>query len=385
MWGLITTAFLGIYCLMSFYIGRRGWQILGKSTKNNKIITYWIVLGLLILTFPIAEIVQNWLPESLALWFTIAGWYAMIAVVYLCFLLIIIDSSRFLDRRIRFVPRVLRDHDQTPKIVTSVILVLVTITLIYGSWNARHPVITHYELLVDKEAGPLTQLRIAMVSDIHYGAIIDAPRLDRMLEVINELQPDVIVMSGDIIDGTINQEQSQKLIEIFKQMHAKYGIFAVPGNHDRWVRSDADLVRDFKEAGIEVFRDRHIKVADSFFVVGRDDPGHRRELGRKDLGELMKEVDPSLPVILLDHQPIDVEAAEYYGIDVQLSGHTHMGQIFPSHLITSHLFALDWGLLTKDSYHLIVSSGYGTWGPPLRIGNNPEIVDVTLKFNSKTK
>lgn len=381
MWGFISTAFLGIYCLMSYYIGSRGWQILGKSTKNSRII-YWMFVGLLILTFPIAEMAQNWLPQTQALWFSIAGWYTMIAVVYLSLLLIIIDSLRLLHRRIRFVPKVIRDHDQTPKVVTSLILVLVTITLIYGSWNARHPVITHYELSVDKEAGPLNQLRIAMVSDIHYGAIIDAPRLNRMLEAMNELQPDVIVMVGDIVDGTVKQEESQKLIDVFKQMHAKYGIFAVPGNHDRWIRSDADLVRDFKEAGIEVLRDRQIKVGNSFYIIGRDDPGHRRDLERKDIGELMQGVDPSLPVILLDHQPIDLEAAEHNRIDVQLSGHTHMGQIFPSHLITSYLYVLDWGLLTKGSYHLIVSSGYGTWGPPLRIGTNPEIVDVTLKFKS---
>ncbi|HBW34224.1 MAG TPA: metallophosphoesterase [Desulfosporosinus sp.] len=379
MWGLISTAFLGIYCLMSFYIGRRGWKIVGKSMTNSRKI-YWIFLGLLILTFSIAEVAQDWLPQSPALWLTIAGWYTMIAVVYLCLLLIIIDSLRLLDSRIQIVPKVIRDHDQTPKVVASLILMLVTIILIYGSWNARHPVITRYELSVDKEAGSLDQLRIAMVSDIHYGAIIDAPRLTRMLEVINELQPDVIVMSGDIVDGTVKQEEAQKLIKLIKQMQAKYSIFAVPGNHDRWIRSDADLVHSFQEAGAEVLRDSHIKVADSFYIVGRDDPGHRRDQGRKDLEELMQGIDPSLTVILLDHQPIDIEAAENNRVDLQLSGHTHMGQIFPSHLITSRLYAIDWGLLTKGSYHLIVSSGYGTWGPPLRIGTNPEIVEVTLKF-----
>jgi len=378
MWGFISTAFLGIYCLMSYYIGRRGWQLLGKSKKSK--IIYGIFLGLLILMFPIAEMVQNLLPQTLALGITIVGWYTMIAVVYLCLLLMILDSLIVLDRRIRFVPRVIRDHDQTPKVVASLVLGLITITLIYGAWNARHPVITHYELSIDKEVSPLKQLRIVMVSDIHYGAIIDAPRLNKMLEAINKLQPDVILISGDIVDGTVKQEESQKLIDIFKQMHTNYGIFAVPGNHDRWIRSDPKLVRDFKEAGLKVLIDSQIKVGDSFYIIGRDDPGHSRNLGRKDLGELMQGVNLSLPVILLDHQPIDLEAAEKNQVDVQLSGHTHMGQIFPGHLITNYLYDLDWGLLTKGNYHLIVSSGYGTWGPPLRIGTSPEIVEVILKF-----
>ncbi|MGI6120043.1 MAG: metallophosphoesterase [Desulfosporosinus sp.] len=381
MWFFILTAFFGIYCLMCCYIGRRGRQIIGKTGKFSKKL-YWMFFGILLLMFPIAETAQIWLPQTLALGFSKAGWYTMIAVVYLCLILLIIDTLRLLDRRIRFVPKVIREHAQTPKIVTSLILVLVTITLTYGSWNARHPVITHYELSLDKEAGSLDQLRIALVSDIHYGAIIDAPRLNKMLEVINELQPDMIVMAGDIIDGTVKQEDSQTLINVFKQMHANYGMFAVPGNHDRWARTDSDLVHDFKEAGIEVLRDSHIKIDNSLYVIGRDDPGYHLEQRRKDLGELMQGIDLSLPIILLDHQPIDLEAAEDNGVDVQLSGHTHMGQIFPGNLITEYLYPIDWGLLTRGSYHLIVSSGYGTWGPPLRIGTKPEVVALTLKFKS---
>ncbi|HBV86294.1 MAG TPA: metallophosphoesterase [Desulfosporosinus sp.] len=378
MWGLITTTFLVIYCLMSFYIGRRGWQILGKTKTRSKII-YGIVLGLLILAFPMTEMVQNWLPQTFAPGVSITGWYAMIAVVYLFFLLMIVDSVRLLDRRIPIVPRIIRDHDRTPKAVALLILGLITVTLIYGSWNARHPDITHYELSIDKEVGTLKQLRIVMVSDIHYGEIIDEPRLNGMLEAINQLQPDVIVMAGDIVDGRVNQEEFQKLIDILKQMNSNYGTYIVPGNHDRWI-SSVDSVRDLEEAGIVVLRDRHINVGDSFYIIGRDDPGHRRDQGRKGLEELMQGVDQSLPLILLDHQPINLEEAEKNGIDLQLSGHTHMGQIFPSHIITRQLYAIDWGLLTRGSYHLIVSSGYGTWGPPLRIGTNSEIVEVILKF-----
>lgn len=95
----------------------------------------------------------------------------------------------------------------------------------------------------------------------------------------------------------------------------------------------------------------------------------------------MQGVDTSLPMILLDHQPIDLKQAQDNGIDLQVSGHTHMGQIFPAHLITGQIYDLDWGLLIKDNYHLIVSSGFGTWGPPLRIGTSSGIVSITLKFN----
>jgi len=203
--------------------------------------------------------------------------------------------------------------------------------------------------------------------------------LNGMIEAINNLKPDVIVMAGDIVDGSVNQGEFKKLVDIFKQLNSNYGTYIVPGNHDRWINS-VNSVRDLEEAGILVLRDRHINVGDSFYIIGRDDPGHRRDRGRKGLEELMQGVNQSLPLILLDHQPINLEEAEKHGIDLQLSGHTHMGQIFPSHIITSQLYAIDWGLLTRGSYNLIVSSGYGTWGPPLRIGTNSEIVEVILKF-----
>ncbi|WP_407313306.1 hypothetical protein [Desulfosporosinus sp. SB140] len=95
----------------------------------------------------------------------------------------------------------------------------------------------------------------------------------------------------------------------------------------------------------------------------------------------MQGVDHSLPIILMDHQPSHLEEPVGQGVDLQLSGHTHAGQLFPIRLITSRIFEDDWGYLRKGNFQLIVSSGYGTWGPPIRVGNTPEIVDITMTFN----
>lgn len=382
MWGLISSVFLGMYFFIGFYIGRRGWRTLGQAMTPTYRTIYGALFGLSILWFPIVKVGQDYLPDLLRLGLTISGWYSMIAVVYLFLILLVIDLVRLLDRSIRFVPEIIRDHQKTPKVLASVILVCVILTLIYGSWNARHPIVVSYEVTVDKET-PLDQLRIAMVSDIHYGDIIDTSRLNSMVEMIKELQPDMILMAGDITDGMVTRDEAEKLIDVFKQMHSKFGIYIVPGNHDRWARNESDLLRGFNEAGIKVLRDSFIKVDNDFYIIGRDDPGHSREQGRrKELGELMLGVNASLPIILLDHQPVDLETAENNHIDIQLSGHTHRGQIFPSQLITNQLYELDWGLLTRGSYHLIVSSGYGTWGPPFRIGTHPEVVNITIKFKS---
>ncbi len=102
---------------------------------------------------------------------------------------------------------------------------------------------------------------------------------------------------------------------------------------------------------------------------------------RQDLKTLLQGVDRSLPIILMDHQPLQLEEPAEQGVNLQLSGHTHGGQIFPIQFITRRIFEKDWGLLRKNDFQLIVSSGYGTWGPPLRLGNTPEVVDIMIKFN----
>jgi predicted MPP superfamily phosphohydrolase len=170
--------------------------------------------------------------------------------------------------------------------------------------------------------------------------------------------------------------------ETFRELKPTYGTYAVPGNHD----NNPAAIRYIKGAGIKVLQDSYTKVADSFYVVGRDNEfehGPRvpnGKQGRLGLAAILQGVDRSLPIIVLDHQPSQLAEAQKNGVDLQFSGHTHRGQLFPGHLITSRIFEIDWGMLQKGNFHAIVSSGYGTWGPPIRIGSKPEIVDVVVKF-----
>lgn len=382
MWGLITTIFLGLYGVMSFYIGRKGWVALGKKASRVYKTIYLILFFCLIFSFPLAEIGEDILPPALGPWLTVWGGYSMVAVSYIFLLLLLIDIVRIVDKGVKFVPAVVKEHPKTPLALAAIVMVLVLATVAYGGWNSRNPVVTEYGLHVAKDAGHLKQLRIAMVSDLHYGAIMDTHRLDRMLQLTRKLKPDIILLAGDLTDGALPQGEAQELALVLQQLQAPYGIFAVPGNHDRDLRDDqSELTHSLKEAGIQVLKDGYLTVADSFYLIGRDDPNRRGLPARKDLQDIMKGVDPSLPLILLDHQPIGLDEAQANGIDLQLSGHTHRGQIFPANLITRQIYENDWGLLKKGAYHLVVSSGYGTWGPPLRIGNHPEVVSITMTFN----
>jgi len=171
------------------------------------------------------------------------------------------------------------------------------------------------------------------------------------------------------------------MVETFGELKPRLGTFIALGNHEYYGGEVKETVDSLEKVGIPVLRDSYVKIADSFYIVGRDDPAVSRSGKlRKDLNMVLAGVDKSLPIILLNHQPIELDAAQKEGVDLQLSGHTHRGQIFPANLVTSRLYEKDWGYLKKDTLQLIVTSGYGTWGPALRIGNTPEIVNISITF-----
>lgn len=171
--------------------------------------------------------------------------------------------------------------------------------------------------------------------------------------------------------------------DTLKKIHAPLGVYASPGNHDYMGGNLDMLVESLNKSGIRMLADETLRVGNSFYVVGRNDASGSRYSGepRKDINELLAGVDKTLPIILLDHQPIELDKADASGADIQFSGHTHRGQLYPNQFITGRIFELDWGYLKKGNLNAIVSSGIGTWGPPIRIGSRSEIVNVKVNFS----
>ena len=173
------------------------------------------------------------------------------------------------------------------------------------------------------------------------------------------------------------------LFRSLRQLQPPHGVYAIMGNHEH-ISGSEEAVRYMEESGITVLRDRAVRAADALWLIGRED---RQAVfmgsGRQPLAELMAGIDRREPLILLDHQPFHLEEAVKEGIDLQLSGHTHHGQFFPFNLITGAMYEMSWGYLRKGSSHFYVSCGAGTWGPPVRLGNRPEIVVIDLTFNKK--
>lgn len=373
--------FFLVYGLLNFYIGLRGWQTLFSCIPLLSSKVYWAIFLIIAFSYIVSRLSERFLSRVVYEGLTIVGAYWMAFMLYFLLIIISLDLLKYLNRWLNLIS-IEGKHGLGP-IVGLIVCAVVAGIVVYGAWNASHPRIHHYDLSIAKSAGSVHQLHVVMVSDIHLGTIIHNDHLIKLVDQINELRPDLILFAGDVFDEDIELVKKQQVADTFLKLKAPYGAYAVLGNHEYIGGNAEEAIKYLDQAGVKVLKDSYQLVADSFYLIGRDDMSGSRFNGdkRQDLKTLMQGVNHSLPIILMDHQPSHLEEPVAQGVDLQVSGHTHSGQLFPFQFITQRLFEQDWGLLRKGDFQLIVSSGYGTWGPPVRIGNTPEIVDINIMFN----
>ncbi len=373
--------FFLLYGVINFYIGWRGWQAFGRLLPPGFGILYWLLFSLLAVSFLAGRFGEKYLPAAAGDFLTVVGSYWLAAMDFFFLFIVVIDLIRLVDRWAGFLPASIK---QLPALTGLAVVLLVAVIIVYGSWNSRNPRLVRYDLNIPKAAGDISELRVVMVSDIHLGRIIHNGRLLKLVQNVNNLNPDLVLLPGDIIDENVGPFVEQKMSDSLLGLNSKYGVFAVFGNHEYIGGHQEEASRHLQEAGITVLRDSYKKIGESFYVVGRDEQSRERFTGttRQQLSGIMEGVDCSLPVMLMNHQPVDLAEAREQGVDLQLSGHTHKGQLYPFNLITKKIFETDWGYLRQGDFQLIVSCGFGTWGPPIRVGNVPEIVEMVIHFNS---
>lgn len=377
---LIGTVVFLVYSLLNFYIGLRGWQTLFSFVPYFSSKVYWPVFFLFSYSYLFSRFFEKSLPIVLHEILTIVGAYWMAFMFYSLLVIASFDLLRLINNWLQLIPPEIKQNLNPALGLTVFILVVGIIS--YGAWNAGHPRINHYDIAIAKQAGSLKQLHVVMASDIHLGTIVHNDQLTKLVNKVNGLKPDLILFAGDVFDEDVESKNKQQVADNFRRLTAPYGTFAVLGNHEYIGGNADDAIKYLGEAGVKVLRDSSLEISGSFYLVGRDDLSASRINGvkRQDLKTIMQGMDRSLPIILMDHQPSHLEEPVEQGVDLQVSGHTHDGQLFPIQYITQRIFEQDWGFLRKGDFQLIVSSGYGTWGPPIRIGNTPEIVDITITF-----
>ncbi|MCR4400255.1 MAG: metallophosphoesterase [Syntrophomonadaceae bacterium] len=364
--------------LSVFLAGLRGWQALSALMSLQSPVLYGAVLAFLALSYLLAFLVHGLLPAPVRSALTWVGAYWMGVLFYALLGLLAIDSARLAGRWLDLLPARLAVG---PALPGGILVVALAGLMVYGTVNALHPVVARYDITIAKPGLRHRELRAVMVSDLHLGAIVTRRRLEQLVEDINQRRPDLVLLAGDIIDGHLGPFQEQGMAAVLRRLQPPLGTYAVLGNHEYVGGHVEEIIAALSEAGVTVLRDQAVLVDGSFWVVGRDFRG-RAGFGRKrlPLSQVMAHVDTSLPVLMLDHMPVDLPEAQACGVDLQLSGHTHRGQLFPNHLVTGRVFAVDWGYLRMGALQVLVSSGYGTWGPPLRVGNRPEVVEIRMRF-----
>ncbi|MCC8096402.1 MAG: metallophosphoesterase [Tannerellaceae bacterium] len=257
-----------------------------------------------------------------------------------------------------------------------IVLGIVCCVLLYGYIHYNHPKTEVINIVINKPGAQVKDLKVVGISDIHLGDGTTKKRLAQYVEKINAQQPDLILIAGDLIDNSVLPVRKAHMEEELAQLKAPLGIYMVLGNHEyiSGVETSIDFI---DQTPIRLLIDSVITLPNQIQIIGRDD---RTNPSRASLNTLMEKVNPDLPVFLLDHQSYDLQESVDAGIDLQFSGHTHRGQVWPISLVTDQLFELSYGYLQKKNTHFYVSSGLSLWGPPFRIGTQSELVVFNITF-----
>jgi hypothetical protein len=346
---IFLSVFLAVYFALNSYVVLKLASLL--KYQNNA-----VILGLIIFFtagFPLATLIERFIPNLISrIFYTIASTW--VGVMFLLF------STLVVYEIIRFFIKI------DPKIACMTILIFVLIISLISIINAFFVVVKDVEV-------PITNLKeelsIVQLSDIHIGTIRNSAFMNKVVEKTNKLDPDVVVITGDVVDAASRLEP--EMFSPFDKLRAR--VFFVTGNHETYEGID-NVYKLLDNSKIKIL-DNEVSSFDGIQIIGIEYSENKTHLKEK-LSEL--NFDKNKPAILLYHSPSGMEYAKEYGIDLQLSGHTHAGQIFPFTLLSRIFFPKVRGLYDLDGMYLYVSPGTGTWGPYMRLGSRNEITLLKL-------
>lgn len=359
---------------LSVYLGMHAYVYL----KLVKILPYPVLLmwifAVMIIGFPLVNVLERMVDGRIVRYLLIFSsvWFGLVFFM---------DIGALLVDFIRLFP-------VTDEVTLIWIMVsLVGVVAVYSLFNARNIYVKKIKLKVKGLPKSLDGLRIVQLSDIHVGSINTSKYLEKIVKMSNKLKPDIVAITGDLFDGT--GQKTGELVRPLKRLKASKGSFFVTGNHEFYLDSmgpagsrkmkSTDYV---KETGVEVVDDK-VKNIGKLQVIGVSHPTNDFSKGVPGLKRLKDKISKDKFSLLLYHLPHGLKEGARYGVDLQLSGHTHKGQIWPFGIIEKPFHKYLYGLFEHKGSYLYVSSGAGTWGPPMRLGSRSEIVLFEIKKKKK--
>lgn len=372
-------AIIGIVILLLFlagnyYVFYRTWTVIPTSNiaRICLIILAVVLIGSLFTAF--------FLGESLPIALTSVLYKIGTSWIFIFLYFLIFNLLMDLVRATRLIPKdTLSQYTQDNWLSFALIVGFIGLLMLCGFLKYRIKERVEVPLVVEKQMEGIDSLKIVALSDMHLGYTIGRDELQRWVGLINKENPDIVLIAGDIVDNSIRPVLDADMAQDLRGIKSKYGVYAIMGNHD-YMAGVAESAQFMKDSNIKLLRDETILIDSTFYLVGRDDKTNPE---RKSLDQVMQGVDKSKPVILLDHQPYNLEEAEKNGVDFQFSGHTHRGQVWPLSLVTDMIYEDSYGFLKKGDTNIYVSSGIGIWGGKFRIGTQSEFAVVNIKGQTK--
>lgn len=366
-----------IYFSFNFFIYSRGLQAFSISPawRRSYIVVFWVIVS----CFVVGEILEHTRSSLVSEWIYRIGAFWLAFMLYFALTLLVFDVIRLLNYFFHFLPELTQILRFRLGLAT---VAFVSVVVLLGHINALNTQVREISLTIPKKVTGDRTMKIVMASDIHLGALIGENREAKLVRIINKQKPDLVLLCGDLVDGDIASVLRKNLGNHLQEIKSPMGVYAIPGNHE-YIGGIQKTLPYLESINIKLLRDKVLVLPNGVQVVGRDDRDNRQmgeESRRKTLHELMAGIDKTYPVIVMNHQPFNLDEAVTEGVDLHLSGHTHHGQLWPLNYITKAVFELSWGFLKKGDTNFYVSSGFGSWGPPVRIGNTPEVVVFNLTF-----
>ena len=360
-----------LYLILAYFLGKF------ISSYFNKIKPYFIAIYAISIIIPVFSCIDffNRFQNSFLSFLASLGFIILAIYIYLILSLLILHLIRLIVK-IFYKKEFINSKICLSSIIYASLAISILITSI-GVFNVLNPKVSTIKAGQGDE-----KLNIVAVSDIHYGSTGTNIDLEKMVNEINALNPDVVFLLGDIIDNSIENLNQEYFIENMNKISAPYGVIATTGNHEYEYDAYQEVFKFFDKTNIDLLVDEYVTINDEIIVVGRLDYIFTK---RQKLEKIIP-VDNDLPVIVLDHQPQAYQESIENNVTLQLSGHTHNGQLFPANYIVNIYYSLMYkssltnGLYKEKDFTLYVSRGYGTWGFPLRTTGASEILFIEYYY-----
>ncbi|HEX7501862.1 MAG TPA: metallophosphoesterase [Acidobacteriota bacterium] len=362
-----------VYFLVSLYVYTRLKRLLAASQLGRRIFSF--VYLSLVLAYPLVELISHASQAKFLKYVLLFGYYSLPFLLYLFLLTALGELLLLLNRVVKIVPLKFIRNRAFARAMLGILLAGTMGIVVLGRIHYENIKVNEYRIEIPGQSAKIDHLLIALAADFHISDVTEPRLIETIIGKINSTHPDIVLLAGDLLEGDRPGFEVSRYAALFRRLRAKYGVYASLGNHDyQRVINHSNF---FDLAGIKVLEDRFVIIDQSFCLAGRSD-SHQGI--KRSLDQVLGGAPRNFPIILMDHRPSNFAETLRHPVDIQLSAHTHHGQLFPINLITQLKYDLSWGYRHIQRTHFFVTCGVQTWGPPVRTVGDSEIMLIRVTF-----